>query len=328
MRILFVTSNRIGDAVLSTGLVAHLLATRPGARLTIACGPVAAPLFQAMPGLDRIHVLAKRPLAGHWLALWRAAVAVRWDLVVDLRASALAWTLWAAERRVFEPSHAPVHRVRQLARLFGLEENPPAPRIWLAAGHHAAAAGLIPPGPPVLAVGPTANWAGKEWPADRFVELIRRLTAPAGPLPGARVAALGGPGERSGAAPVLDALPPDRRIDLVGTVDLLVAAACLARARIYVGNDSGLMHLAAASGIPTLGLFGPSREQLYAPWGPNAATVRGPRGYDAIVGAPGYDHRLPVSHMTDLAVEPVEAAVHALLARTAEAAPAAREAWS
>ncbi|MCG8512385.1 MAG: glycosyltransferase family 9 protein, partial [Rhodospirillales bacterium] len=54
MRILFITSNRIGDAVLSTGVLGHLLETYPKARITIACGPAPAPLFRAVPNLDRL----------------------------------------------------------------------------------------------------------------------------------------------------------------------------------------------------------------------------------------------------------------------------------
>ena len=49
MHILFVTATRIGDAVLSTGLLTHLIERHPHARLTIAAGPVAAPLFEAVP---------------------------------------------------------------------------------------------------------------------------------------------------------------------------------------------------------------------------------------------------------------------------------------
>jgi ADP-heptose:LPS heptosyltransferase len=73
---------------------------------------------------------------------------------------------------------------------------------------------------------------------------------------------------------VIEAVPPERRIDLVGAVDLPTAAACLRRCALFVGNDSGLMHLAAAAGVPTLGLFGPSPDGRYRPWGPHAAFVR------------------------------------------------------
>ena len=112
---------------------------------------------------------------------------------------------------------------------------------------------------------------------------------------------------------MLDAVPPDRRIDLVGTEDLLTLAACLERAAIYVGNDSGLMHLAAASGVPTLGLFGPSREVHYAPWGERAAFVRTPLSYEELVGGTGYDYRSQDSLMTSLATETVERAALELL---------------
>ena len=316
MRILFITHTRIGDAVLSTGLLDHLLGRHPGARLTIACGPAAAPLFEAVPGLERLIVLAKRRGGLHWLELWAATVGRRWDLVVDLRASALAWLVPARRRRVSRPARSGEHRLRHLARVLDLDA-PPAPHLWTAPAHDAAARRLVPAGGPVLAVGPTANWIGKQWRAERFVALIARLTGTDGILPGGRVALLGAAGERPAAAPVIEAVPAARRIDLVGRVDLLTAFACLRRCAFYVGNDSGLMHLAAAAGVPTLGLFGPSREAHYAPWGGHTGVVRTPESFDDLTGAPGYDHRTTGTLMDGLTVDAVEAAARALWARCA-----------
>ncbi|WP_042704493.1 glycosyl transferase, partial [Azospirillum sp. B506] len=88
-RILFITSNRLGDAVLSTGLLGHLTEACPGARLTIACGPLPAPLFRAVPGLERLIPLGQRSYARHWLRLLLECVRPRWDLGVDLRNSAV-----------------------------------------------------------------------------------------------------------------------------------------------------------------------------------------------------------------------------------------------
>src|SRR5579864_1257421 len=113
MHILFVTATRIGDAVLSTGLLSHVIGRFPGARLTIAAGPVAAPLFEAVPGLERLVVLRKRRWSLHWLALFARTASRRWDLVVDLRGSALAWMLRADERRVMAKGDGGEHRVRQ-----------------------------------------------------------------------------------------------------------------------------------------------------------------------------------------------------------------------
>ncbi|MGH7160333.1 MAG: glycosyltransferase family 9 protein, partial [Acetobacteraceae bacterium] len=150
-------------------------------------------------------------------------------------------------------------------------------------------------GEPIIALGPTANWAGKTWPPERFAELFHRLAA--GPLGPARATILAGPGaeERALAAPLLTRLPD--AIDLTGRLSLPEAAACLGRAALFVGNDSGLMHLAAAVGTPTIGLFGPTPADEYAPTGRAAMAVRS-----------------PTRHMQDLDVDAVAEAARALVA--------------
>jgi heptosyltransferase III len=310
MDILFVTATRIGDAVLSTGLLAYLVDRYPGARLTIAAGPVAAPLFEAVPALERLVIIEKRRWSLHWLPLYAAVARRRWDLVVDLRGSALAWLLRAGERRVMAKGDAGEHRVRQLGRLFDLDP-PPSPLLWTAPGHEHAAAALIPAGSPVLAIGPAANWRGKQWRGKRFAELARRLTKPGGLLPGARVAVLAAGHERGQALPLLDAIPQGRRIDLVGQVDLLTAAAVLRRCVLFIGNDTGLMHIAAAGATPTLGLFGPSPSRQYAPWGPRADFVCSADPPHTMFG-PGFDHRTTGTLMDGLSVDAAEMATRRL----------------
>ena len=318
MNILFVTATRIGDAVLSTGLLSYLVGRYPGARLTIAAGPAAAPLFDAVPGGAQVIVVEKRRWSSHWLPLYAAVAIRRWDIVVDLRGSAIAWLLRAGERRVMAKGDATEHRVRQLGRLFGLDP-PPGPLLWTAPGHERAAAMLVAAGGPVLAIGPAANWRGKQWRAERFAELAGRLTGPNGLLPGARVAVLAAGHERAQAQPLLDAIPPGRRLDLVGRLDLLTAAAVLRRCVLFIGNDTGLMHIAAASATPTLGLFGPSPSAQYAPWGPRAAFVGSADPPDTMFG-PGFDHRTTGTLMDGLSIDAAEAAARRLWGRVASQA--------
>jgi ADP-heptose:LPS heptosyltransferase len=272
MRILFVTSNRVGDAVLSTGLLDHLIRAHPHSRVTVACGPAAAGVFARMPNLERLIVMPKQTFGRHWLGLWAASVGTRWDLVVDIRASAIAYLVPARRRAVRRqrPELRALPKTAQLASILGLDP-PPLPVAWTAPEDRARAAALLPPGPPVIALAPTANWTGKVWPAERFVALFHALAQSA--LPGARAAVFAGPGEheRALAAPVLAALPG--AIDLCGALTLAEAAACLARCALFVGNDSGLMHLAAAAGTPTLGLFGPTPAAEYAPAGRHTAVA-------------------------------------------------------
>jgi ADP-heptose:LPS heptosyltransferase len=317
MRILFITATRIGDAVLSTGLLAWLVERHPEARFTIAAGPAAAPLFEAVPRLERLIVVAKRRGGLHWLALWAAVAPRRWDLVVDLRGSALGFLVRARARRIGGGKSDPErHKVEQLARVLGLE-TPPAPRLWTAPAHERAAAALVPEGTRFLAVAPAANWRGKQWRAERFAELARRLTGSGGILPGAAVVVLAAAHERLQAMPLLDGLP--QAVDLVGRTDLLTAAALLRRAALFVGNDTGLMHVAAAVGAPTLGLFGPSRATQYAPWGRDTAVAQTERGFTELVGAPAFDHRTTDTLMDSLSVDAAEAAARALWQRRAAA---------
>ena len=110
-------------------------------------------------------------------------------------------------------------------------------------------------------------------------------------------------------------LPKERIIDLVGQVDLLTAYAALGHARLFIGNDSGLMHLAAAAETPTLGLFGPSDERLYGPWGKHARALRGPRSFEQFKAVdPNLNQT--IRHMSDLPVVAVVEAATALLTET------------
>lgn len=273
MRILFITATRVGDAVLSTGLLDHLLRTHPQARFTIACGPVAEGVFARMPRRDATVVMDKRRFDLHWLALWGATVGTVWDLVVDLRGSALSYLVPARRRAVLRGGRRPGHKLLHLAGALGLSP-PPQPASWTGPADRARAALLLPGDGPYIGLGPTANWSGKVWPPDRFVALFRALRD--GPLPGARAVLFAGPGpaEQALAAPVLAALPD--ALDLSGQLSLPEASACLAQCALFIGNDSGLMHLAAAAGTPTLGLFGPTPADEYAPAGRRTAIAVAP----------------------------------------------------
>ena len=314
-RVLFITSTRIGDAIINSGVLNHLVETRPDARFTIACGPLAASLFAAVPRVEHVIVMAKKPAGYHWFELWRQTVGTEWDLVVDLRCSATAWLLKAQERRILKQAREPVHKVVEAASVLGLEATPPDPTLWLTENDREAARQRLPDGPAYLAVCPSASWVYKVWPPEKFAEFILRFTGPDGVMPGARVVMLGGPHDEGYVQPIYNALPEFDFIDLLG-LGLPETAACLERARLYVGNDSGLMHMSAAVGTPTLGLFGPSDDRCYAPWGDHCEAVRGPATFDEIDRAHGDRRKHPESLLADLDVDTVYDAATRLFERT------------
>jgi ADP-heptose:LPS heptosyltransferase len=269
-----------------------------------------------VPNLDELIVFAKQKDGSHWFDLWAKVRRRRWGLVVDLRGSLIARLVSTKRRAVHRKTTGePIHKVMEAARTLKIEDEPAAPYIYVSPEVEAYAVDLTAGQGPILAMAPAANWVGKTWPLERFSRIAIRLLGADGPMRGGRLMVLGGAGERKTCQGLKDCVPRNRFIDLAGQVDLVTAFACLKRARLFIGNDSGTMHLAAAAGIPTLGLFGPSDDRRYAPWGPQARLIRGPRRLEEIRKIDPHCNQA-VCHMMDLSVDRVYEAARALLAET------------
>ncbi len=308
--ILFITSSRIGDAVLSMGVLNYLYEQNPNAKFTICCGPLAASLFEGFPALERIIPIKKRKYNAHWFDLWKRVVGTKFDIVVDLRNSAVSRLVRSRTRYIYGSYvDKSLHKVEQNASVLRLD-NTPSPKLWFSKAQQEKAAALIPDGEgKVLGVGPTANWAGKTWAADRFIELVKWMTRHEGLMPDARVAVFAAPNEEEAARIVLASIPKDRQLDIIAKTDPGTAAAVLSRCDFYIGNDSGLMHCAAAAGVPTFGLFGPSYPHIYRPWGENAAYAATPETFDELIDFDGYDVKTVGSLMDSLSVDMVKEAI-------------------
>lgn len=310
MKILFITSNRVGDAVLTTGVLDWLVRKHPEASFTVACGPYAADLFAATPRLERLIVMKKKKFNGHWLELWKQCIGTRWDLVVDFRNSVVSRLLCAKQRAIYSHNGGQ-HKVLENASVLKLDP-PPNPHIWVSYEAEDEAEKIVPKDKPILALGPAANWPLKQWPIEYFIQLGTALTSPQGLLPNAPIMILADTHEREQIAPLLQSLPAERRIDVIG-YDLQTAAACLKRARLYIGNDSGLMHMAAALGTPTLGLFGPGFPNIYGPWGKRCAYVTTPETREELLAKAKNQTPPPDTLMRTLSVEKVKNAAENLL---------------
>ena len=134
---------------------------------------------------------------------------------------------------------------------------------------------LVPRQQPVVAFAPGAVGPGKAWPPSHYAELAQRLAAE-----GIQVWVLGGPNEKAAAADVA-AAGGARVRDLTGN-DLRNAIIALKAADVAVTNDSGLMHIAAAIGTPTIAIFVPTSPKLWAPLNPLAAVIEPDGPYDRI----------------------------------------------
>ncbi len=168
--------------------------------------------------------------------------------------------------------------------------------------------GLVAEPGPIVTLSPGAVGAGKAWPVAYYAGLARALTAD-----GASVWVLGGPAESEAARLIAETAGRGVR-DLTGT-DLRNAILALAAADVSVTNDSGLMHVSAALGTPTVAIFGPTSPWHWKPLNPVSAILE-PPGEEAArlkardIGNPAVAHRSTAG----VAVDSVLAAVRAALA--------------
>lgn len=292
--ILLVPHMWIGDFVRSHTVVRLLNMRWPGRPVDVLATTLTAELVEFMPGVRkavlsgapvrRIGMRQQVELAGrlreerYGTALitsrtWKSAVAPflaripervgfigegRFFLINDMR---------FGERRLARM----VDRCGALALARGaaVPDEWPLPHILVPADEAArwrASRGLADDGRPVVAIAPGAVGPGKRWPAPRFRELALRLVED-----GCAVWILGGANERPYAAEIAAGAGP-AVVDLTGNAlrDAVLALGCAAAA---VTNDSGLLHIAAAIGTPTVGIFGPTDPRLWAPLNPLAAVI-------------------------------------------------------
>ncbi len=119
--------------------------------------------------------------------------------------------------------------------------------------------------------GSAAGFEWKRWPLERFSEVAKALVRE---NPHTRILIVGGKDEEQQKHELLKMMNADEEIAYDVTASLLTTAAIIQKCNLFVSNDSGLMHIAAAVGVPTLGLFGPTDETQTGPRGKNSFTLR------------------------------------------------------
>jgi len=261
-----------------------------------------------------VITIKKKKYSLHWINIWKEIRFTRWDIICDLRSTPIIWLVRSKKRIVLRSSGDKEHRIVRLSKINPTGKKP-MPKIWISEQAYVEAKRYINNiSGPFLVIGPTANWAAKVWPTENFAFLIQKLLAYK-ELLGAKIILVGGPGEESVGQDLISQLKGIKPINLIGK-PILATAAIFSLSKVFIGNDSGLMHLAAATGIPTLGLFGPTDDHLYAPSGKNAMFVRTPESPKELMNIPDFNHKTSFSLMKTLTVEIVEKRVKDLLQST------------
>lgn len=328
----------IGDFVRCHSVVKLLRAQNPDRPVDIVSSTLCAPLADYMPGVRRTIVIdlprrrlgiaLQRQLAkslrqgkyGQALVMsrkWKAALAP-WLAGIPMRTGFAGEFRFGLLNDVRLGERKLPRMIDQMGALT-LPKGAPLPNEWplpeLKVPPHEVDAWrirheLANDARPVVTLSPGAVGAGKAWPVRSYAELARALTRD-----GASVWVLGGPNESILAKQIME-VGGDRVRDLTSG-DLRNAILAMAAADIAVTNDSGLMHVSAAIGTPTIAIFGPTSPWHWKPLNPIAAILE-PDGDDAarararMVGNDAVRHR----STEGVAVETVLATVRQVLTDT------------
>lgn len=321
-RILVVRLDEIGDVVMTSPFLRELRRNAPRAWITMLVKPEMVNLVERCPYVNEVLAfdprarglyapleLHRRALVLAWKRLWRR----RFDLALLPRSGAdyyhaafLAYFSGATRRVGFgrrgwdaappmevdydalltEVLDCPgemheVERNLHLLRALGGSVESTALECWLSPEDEATASDWLSDSRRrFVAFGPGGAQERKRWPTDRFIALGRWLTREYD----VRLAVIGGKGDQPAGAALSDALG-DRAIDLTGRTTLRQAAAALRECALYVGNDTGTMHLAAAVGTPVAAISCHSRNarpfflnspERFGPWRVRAFVLQPP----------------------------------------------------
>jgi ADP-heptose:LPS heptosyltransferase len=280
-RILVIRLGALGDFVQSFGPFAAIRAHHASARITLLTTRPFAELGRRSPWFDEVWEDG-RPAWLDMRSVLRLARRLRgagftrvYDLQTSSRSSRYRWAVgrdvaWSGTARGASHPHAnpnrnamhTLERQREQLEMAGITQFPPPPLDWLQADLSRFG---LPERFGLLIPGASPHRPLKRWPAERFAALAAGAGMPA--------VVIGGPSEREIAARILDGAPGT--LDLTGQTSFAEVAALARRAAWAVGNDTGPTHLAAASGCPTLALFGEDSDPARcAPRGPAAAVLR------------------------------------------------------
>ena len=339
MKILVRAPNWVGDAVMCIPALETIRRSRSGDEILILARPAVADLLAGQPFADRIleydyrgrhrgwlgrealvrelrretfgaAVLFQNAFEAAWLS-WRAGIPQRVGYARDARGPLLTKAIRVPQAGEI-PRHESHYYMEMLRRAGWIEtrgEIGPIRLLIPEAAAQAAESALqkagATPGAWRCAIAPGASYgAAKCWPPEKFAALADRLISECG----TDVIFFGTSGEKDIAARILSAMKR-RAISLVGDTSMRELAALFSACSVFIGNDSGAMHVAAAAGLPVIGIFGSTDPEGTSPVTAQFTLIR-----EAPSCSPCFLRRCPVDHrcMTRIAVESVFSAVRLL----------------
>lgn len=298
-RILIIKPDHIGDLILAIPAIKTLRLAFPHSNITALVGEWCLPLTELIPEIDeaigyRPGLFARdrksglRERIGLLARLWHGG----FDMAVDLRPTWLSVALAVSKRfkwRIDRSSHRLRMRMRGKTSIWDHEVKrnlEPLKMAGIPTPSHISLSLTIPrhikdnvdemfdklftgETGPIVAFHPGSPVKLKRWAPFNFAELGDKLWEELG----ARILLVGSKSELDISREIISMMR-HKPVDLTGRTDLPTLAGVLERCDLFIGNDSGPMHIAAALGIKVIGIFGPSSPERFGPYGKGCLTIR------------------------------------------------------
>ena len=277
-KILVFSFSFIGDAVLSTSVIQPLRRHFPDAHITFLVGPQASDLLATEPNIDAVIVYDNRGEHTGWKGRLRLIKTLRvdkFDLVVNLRDSLTARCIgaehWGMVRG--ESNRHAVTRYLEVLQRHGVDTTDAHPHLQLTEAEQAMAYSFLSEAGSIserllIGIHPGGNWVYKLWDVEKYALVANALCKEQN----TSILLFAGPNERELQAQVANMM--DVSPILVETENLRHLAALISACDVYIGNDTGPMHIAAAVDTPVVALFGSTNPIRSGPYGEKRTVVQ------------------------------------------------------
>ena len=274
MKILVISSNLIGDTILSTGVIKHFTNNNPDAKFTFVIGPSAKPIFKNFKSIEKIITVSKKKYNMHWLEIIYNCYGKKWDIIIDFRSSLLSYLLKHNKKFIFKKK-TNINQIQQLSNYFKfdcselfIETNREEEEIVTKDISNDFKYFVIFPG---------GNWAPKIWSTKNYNSLLIKILSQNKKIKfiivGSKLE------EKVYLNEITKNIDSNYIINLFGA-SLTQTAAFMKKSKLFIGNDSGLSHLASATKLKSIVLFGPTNDKIYGPHMVDSQVVRTNETYE------------------------------------------------
>mgnify|MGYP001160758705 FL=1 len=268
MKILIISSNLIGDTLLSTGVIKNLSIKYPSARFTIVIGPTAKSIFKNFKLAEKIITIKKKKYNMHWINILFRCFGNKWDIIVDFRSSLLSYFLLHKTKYIFKKNNIS-NQIQQLSDFFKFDCSHLF--IETSKNEEEIAEKNITKNFDYFVIFPGGNWKPKIWSPANYNKLIKTIILNNNNI---KFILVGSNKEESiYFNEVTKDIDNSKIINLFG-YSITQTAAYMKRSTMLIGNDSGLTHLASASKLKSIVLFGPTNDLVYGPLNKLSQVIR------------------------------------------------------